>query len=421
MTGNPTSGRRFPGEARSVERRIAQARREAPAPEAQAERFRSCGVRLGSRRARPAGAAEPPASVWTEAGRRAGIPDINAHSGPLSPRPCRSRPSPSRSAASSRASASARGVPVGRHARRRRVGANDAGGVTIEVLDGRPSRGPSLRTCGPSSARSADHRRPLPEISGTVRPDFEIVAVGAVGRQGGLSIPADLATCPDCLRELADRQTGATGIPSPTAPTAARDHDRARHPVRPAQYHMAPVSDVPVVSRPSTTRPPDRRFHAQPNAWPGVRSASVADGGRTDANRDGPTRSGRRQTPSAAGRSSPSRAGRLPISPANATAACGRGVAGAPSAATRKPFAVMAADLAAAEAIAPPRRARNAISCSRSSAPSVLARRPPGAAVAPNVAPANPLVGIMLGPTPRCITCSRRPPLPAGDDLGQPL
>src|ERR1019366_6230716 len=145
---------------------------------------------------------------------------------------------------------------------------NDAAGVVIEAfgehgaLDRFSAR---LRVDPPPAACiSAFAQMPIPV---ELDPDFVIVPSAGAGALR-VSIPPDLATCPQCAAEIADpanrryqypftnctdcgpRFTIATGIP----------YDRAR-------TTMAPFTMCPACRR-EYADPGDRRFHAQPNACP---------------------------------------------------------------------------------------------------------------------------------------------------------
>ncbi len=85
-------------------------------------------------------------------------------------------------------------------------------------------------------------------------------------RPGRTGIPADAATCADCLRELLDPATAAIATHSPTAPTAARaSPSRAASPMTGRRPRWR-SSRCARPARPNTTIRSNRRFHAQPNA-----------------------------------------------------------------------------------------------------------------------------------------------------------
>jgi hydrogenase maturation protein HypF len=271
---------------------------------------------------------------------------------------------------------------------------NDAGGVTIEAfgtserLDAFVS---DLQSTPPPAARIADVR--CQAIPGRSTATFEILASEPLaGRR--VSIPADLATCPDCLRELADPADRRYRYPFTNCTncgprfTIARDIPYDRPNTTMAPFRMCPSCQAEYDS------PSDRRFHAQPNAcpacgprvwlaWPDGHELASPDPIRAaaDAIRDG-------QIVAVKG------LGGFHLA-CDATSAAAVAEMRVRKRRDEKPFAVMAADLAAAEAIARLDAGERDLLLAVER-PIVLARRQPGAALAPNVAPANPLVGVML-------------------------
>lgn len=134
---------------------------------------------------------------------------------------------------------------------------------TVESLDAFVDR---LRSSPPPAARIRDLRcETIPSETVT---GFMIVPSARADGEREVSIPPDLATCPDCLREIADpadrryrypftnctdcgpRFTIAEGVP----------YDRAATTM--AKFEMCPTC------RAEYERVEDRRFHAQPNACP---------------------------------------------------------------------------------------------------------------------------------------------------------
>jgi len=275
---------------------------------------------------------------------------------------------------------------------------NDSSGVIIhafgsaDVLDSFVRR---LRETGPPAAviesLVAESIDPEP-VDG-----FRIVeSQSGSGRE--VSIPADLATCSDCVREIrnpADRRfrypfTNCTNC-GPRF-TIALDVPYDRPQTSMSGFEMCPEC------RREYEDPADRRFHAQPNACPvcgPTLSALDAAGQRIDDN-----------DPVAL-------AARLVR--AGLTVAL-KGVGGFHLACDatselavrrlrrlkgrdEKPFAVMVRDLDAAERLAvlhPPERAL-LLSAER---PIVLARRRPDSDLAGAVAPRNPVVGLLLPYSP---------------------
>jgi len=134
---------------------------------------------------------------------------------------------------------------------------------SVESLDAFVDR---LLSSPPPAARIRDLR--CETIPAEAVTDFVIVPSSRAGGEREVSIPPDLATCPDCLREIADpsdrryryaftnctscgpRFTIAEGVP----------YDRAATTM--AAFEMCPLCQA------EYGRVEDRRFHAQPNACP---------------------------------------------------------------------------------------------------------------------------------------------------------
>jgi hydrogenase maturation protein HypF len=271
---------------------------------------------------------------------------------------------------------------------------NDASGVTIDAfgppaaLDRFVAR---LRTDHPPAAVVEDLRStPIPAED---LPGFEIVESGGTAERRA-AIPPDLATCPDCLRELldpADRRhrypfTNCTSCGPRFTIALGAPYDR------PATT-MAGFRMCPACAR-EYADPLDRRFHAQPNACPacGPRVALRSPSGAPVEAED-------------------------PIAFAGRALAEGRivavkGIGGfhlacdatSPAAVRtlrerkrreEKPLAVMVADLAEARDLAETGPAEEALLLSVER-PIVLCRRRPAAPLAREVAPDSPLVGLLL-------------------------
>jgi hydrogenase maturation protein HypF len=226
---------------------------------------------------------------------------------------------------------------------------------------------------------------------------FEIVH-SAAGGVRTLSIPPDLATCPDCEREIADptdrryrypftnctacgpRFTIATGVP----------YDR------PATT-MAPFPMCPACLR-EYDAPLDRRFHAQPNACPvcGPKLALWSPTGEVIASED-PIRTVADALASGAIVAIKGLGGfHLACD-----AARGDTIAELRRRKHReqKPFAVMVKDLAGAEQLAALTPAERAL-LTAPERPIVLVERRAESSLADEVAPGTTLVGIMLPYTP---------------------
>ena len=97
---------------------------------------------------------------------------------------------------------------------------------------------------------------------------FSIIASGAVGTQPTVSIPPDLATCPDCLAEVLDPKNRRFRYPFTNCTncgpryTIVRDSPYDRDKTTMAPFEMC------AECRREYDDPLDRRFHAQPNACP---------------------------------------------------------------------------------------------------------------------------------------------------------
>jgi hydrogenase maturation protein HypF len=273
---------------------------------------------------------------------------------------------------------------------------NHARGVTVDAFGTAEVLAQLIARLGepplPARVRELSHAAISEEAVG----EFAIVH-SADGGPRALSIPPDLATCPDCEREGRDpgdrrfgyaftnctacgpRFTIATGVP----------YDRP-------STTMAPFAMCPACQR-EYDDPGDRRFHAQPNACP-VCGPSLALWSPTGEVLAGDPLAG------AADR----------IARGEILAIKGLGgfhlacdAASDPALATlrsrkhrdEKPFAVMVADLATAHALAAvsPEEAALLASPER---PIVLVERRPGVALSPLVAPDTRLVGLLLPYTP---------------------
>ncbi len=275
---------------------------------------------------------------------------------------------------------------------------NLSSGVTIEAF-GPPERLDAfladLRATPPPAAEI--HSLECAAIPFLPDASFTI-AISESGDRRDVSIPPDLATCDACLAEIRDpanrrygyaftnctncgpRYTIACGVP----------YDRA-------STTMAGFTMCPACQR-EYDDPSDRRFHAQPNACPacGPRLTLADRYGRKVDTAD-------------------------PLA-ASVTALLGgrilalKGLGGfhlacdaTNSEAVRtlrvrkrrdeKPFAVMVPDLAAAESLAVLDDGERELLCSVER-PIVLVQRRPGTMLCDEVAPGNPLVGLMLPYTP---------------------
>jgi hydrogenase maturation protein HypF len=302
---------------------------------------------------------------------------------------------------------------------------NDAGGVTIEAfgpaaaLDTFVARVRAEPPPAAVIARVVEERIPAEAVRG-----FEIVE-SAPSAERRAAIPPDLATCAACLREVRDPADRRHGYPFTNCTDCGPRFTIALGAPydRPATT-MAGFTMCPACSR-EYGDPRDRRFHAQPNACP-------ACGPRVWIHRSGGTLGGGVAgeppprappiPPLAPGQPHPAAPALAsappdPIAVVGAALAAGRiaavkGIGGfhlacdaTSSAAIRtlrerkhreeKPLAAMVADLAAARAVAELTPAEEALLASVER-PIVLCRRAAGCALAPELAPGSPLVGLLL-------------------------
>src|SRR5512138_2732796 len=275
---------------------------------------------------------------------------------------------------------------------------NDASGVTIDAfgttsgLDAFVAR---LRTDRPPAAIIEDLRaEPIPPepVDG-----FRIVESGGTAERR-TAIPPDLATCPDCERELADpgdrrhrypftnctncgpRFTIALGVP----------YDRPATTM--ARFRMCPDCAREYGD------PLDRRFHAQPNACPacGPRVSLRDASGAPVAAEDAIAFAGRAL---AEGRVVAVKGiGGFHLA-CDATSPAAVRTLRERKRREEKPLAVMVPDLAAARALAEASAEEEALLASVER-PIVLCRRRPTAPLAADLAPGSPLVGILLAYAP---------------------
>ena len=143
---------------------------------------------------------------------------------------------------------------------------NDTGGVTIEV-EGTAGRVEAflrrLRAEAPPLARIDSIV--VREASATGETGFRIVASEVLGRVS-TGIPADAATCPDCLRELLDPQDRRYRYPFLNCTNCGpRFTITRRIPYDRPQTSMARFK-MCAACQAEYDDPANRRFHAQPNA-----------------------------------------------------------------------------------------------------------------------------------------------------------
>jgi len=276
---------------------------------------------------------------------------------------------------------------------------NDLDGVFAEVEGPRAAVAEFLRRLerdAPPLARieRVTTRAVAPERSGA----FVIAASDPRSGLRRTLVSADTATCADCLRELADPADRRYRYPfincTGCGPrfTIVRDvpYDRPLTTMAPfemcepcaAEYHD----------------PADRRFHAQPTCCPAcgprlaISAASAASNGHDDPLQAAAELLRQGKVLAVKG------LGGYHLA---ADAACERAVAALRQRKHRedKPFAVMAADLAAARQLAEADEAAAALLTSPAR-PIVLLPRRPHASIANDAAPGNRQLGIMLPYTP---------------------
>ena len=278
---------------------------------------------------------------------------------------------------------------------------NDARGVTIEAF-GDPCA--LERFLGRLRAERPPASRFDEVVCEPIAPEpareFLIVESEAAGAAGPrVSIPADLATCPDCLRELLDPRDRRHRYPFTNCTNCGPRFTLARGvPYDRALTTMAPF-ELCAACRREYQDPLDRRFHAEPNACPvcGPHLTLLAPDGRVLAERDAAL----------------VEAGRA-LARGEVVAVKGIGGfhlacdAGSSAAVARlrqrkhreeKPLAVMARDLAEAERLAILSGEERAL-LAAVERPIVLSERRAGAPVAPEVAPDTPLIGLLLPYSP---------------------
>jgi hydrogenase maturation protein HypF len=275
---------------------------------------------------------------------------------------------------------------------------NDAGGVVIDAF-GEPARLDAfvarLEAAPPPAARIRQlNTRPIPTERAR---GFRIVPSRPDGARR-VTVPPDLATCAECEREIFDRANRRYGYAFTNCTscgprfTILRDLPYDRASTTMARFAMCAECER------EYRRFRDRRFHAQPNACPacGPRLWAISAEGVLLPTSD----------PVAAA------AGYLQAGQVVAV----KGIGGyqlacdatSPDAVGRlrerknrdhKPFAVMVRNLAVAHQVARLDEAERALLASVER-PIVLAPRRPDSVLAPEVAPDNPLVGVMLPCSP---------------------
>jgi hydrogenase maturation protein HypF len=302
---------------------------------------------------------------------------------------------------------------------------NDADGVFVEIegsadavkkfLIGLERDAPPLARIDRVTATAMNPTNPITPTTtprrSTGSESFTIAASGPTGRRGTL-VSADTATCADCLRELADPAGRRYRYPFINCTNCGPRFTIVRD--VPYDRPLTTMADF-VMCEPCAAEyhdPADRRFHAQPTCCPacGPRLRLLDAAGNTLPDRADPrgplTQAGGPLTQAsdpltqAAGLL---RAGQvLAVKGLGgyhlaADAACEQAVASLRTRKHRedKPFAVMAADLAAARRLCEVDDAAAELLTSHGR-PIVLLARRAGADIAASAAPGNRSLGVML-------------------------
>ncbi len=277
---------------------------------------------------------------------------------------------------------------------------NDGRGVRMEV----EGAGPDLASFEarverelpqPASIRSI--RRSWLEPLGD--PEFEIRDSALGGDKTALVLP-DLATCPDCLREIFDPSnrrfrypfTNCTHCGPRFSIIESLPYDRPRTSMK--DFRMCPEC------RAEYDDPRDRRFHAQPNACPacGPRLELWDASGKALAGRD----EALRRAAEALRRGSIVAVKGLGGFHLMADARNGEALSllRARKRREEKPFALMVPDLASAARLCRVSAAEAALLKSRQAPIVLLGRRGDAGDLASSVAPGNPDLGLMLPSNP---------------------
>jgi hydrogenase maturation protein HypF len=276
---------------------------------------------------------------------------------------------------------------------------NDPRGVTIEAFGAPEALEVFVRRLGDEVPPAADMRRLRVEpIPAEPLDGFRIVRSEAEGARH-VSIPPDLAACPQCLREVADPKDRRHLYPFTNCThcgpryTIARDVPYDRPATTMAGFAMCPDC------RREYEDPADRRFHAQPVACPACGPRVSLLGPSGEARPDVGDAIGAAAEALAQGRivAVKGLGGYHLACDATASAAILR--LRERKKRDEKPFAVMVLDLEAARALARIGPAEEELLASVER-PIVLVRQRPGSGLAPEVAPGNPLVGLVLAYTP---------------------
>jgi hydrogenase maturation protein HypF len=276
---------------------------------------------------------------------------------------------------------------------------NDVGGVTVEAF-GEPSALDGLVRTLQSDPPPAAEIRSLrwKEIPPREAASF-VIAPSEAGTERRVSIPADLATCDACLAEVFDPSNRRYRYPFTNCTdcgprfTIALDTPYDRPVTSMAGFTMCEACQR------EYDDPRDRRFHAQPNACPrcGPRLKLLDSRGRDLLSAD-PLREA----------AAALRAGSVVAVKGlggyhlacDATSSGAVQLLRARKRRDAKPFAVMVRELRDARELAVVSGADAKLLRSMERPIVLLPRKRGGRTVAPEVAPENPLIGVMLAYTP---------------------
>jgi len=276
---------------------------------------------------------------------------------------------------------------------------NDGQGVTIEVFGAPAALDRFVAELDQPPPAARIHSLQSETIPSQDASAFIIAASGPAGEPGRrVSIPPDIATCADCLAEIEDPRARRFHYALTNCTQCGPRFSIAREiPYDRAHTTMASFAMCADCRR-EYEDPTDRRFHAQPIACPACGPLLLladSDGAALDlADPAGP-------------------AARL-LAEGKILAVKGIGgyhlacdATSSPAVCRlrerkqrdQKPFAVMVRDLRAAEALAVLDDAERAMLAS-AERPIVLLRRKADSGLAPEVAPENPMVGLLLAYSP---------------------
>jgi hydrogenase maturation protein HypF len=274
---------------------------------------------------------------------------------------------------------------------------NDARGVTIEAFGEGAALRRFLARLGAERPPAAHFDDVICEpLSAEPLREFVIVESEAPGApEPRISIPADLATCADCLRELFDPGDRRFRYPFINCTRCGPRFTLARGvPYDRALTTMAPFALCQACRR-EYEDPTDRRFHAEPNACPtcGPHLTLVAPDDRRVVEREQALAAAVRALLQGQIVAVKGIGGFHLACDARSSAAVAR--LRARKHREEKPLAVMVRDLGEAEQLAVLSDAERALLVSVER-PIVLVERRQGVSIAREVAPDTPLIGLLL-------------------------